>query len=230
MPTLLLTRPRAQSTAFAEALEAALPGRFRVVVSPLLDIVPRRAAIDLAGIARLAFTSANGVAAFAEACEERGLPAFCVGESTAEAARAIGLEAIAAEGDLGSLAELLARTGSGPVLHLRGARAAGDLAALLARTGVAARAAVLYDQHALKPSTEAEALGRAGGLEVLATFSPRSARLLAEAAAGWDLSRAATVAISAAADAPLAALAPARRVVAPEPSRGGMIEALAALG
>ena len=36
--TLLLTRPRAQSEAFAEVLAAELPGRFRAVVSPILEV------------------------------------------------------------------------------------------------------------------------------------------------------------------------------------------------
>ena len=38
--TLLLTRPRAQSEAFAAALEARLPGRFRAVIAPLIAIAP----------------------------------------------------------------------------------------------------------------------------------------------------------------------------------------------
>ena len=63
--TLLLTRPRAQSQAFAEVLAARLPGRFRPVISPLLEIVPLPAPLDLDGLQGLIFTSANGVEQFA---------------------------------------------------------------------------------------------------------------------------------------------------------------------
>ena len=85
--TLLLTRPRAQSEAFAEVLAAELPGRFRAVVSPILEIVPVAAALDLDGLQGLIFTSANGVEQFAARTPERSLTAWCVGEMTAAAAR-----------------------------------------------------------------------------------------------------------------------------------------------
>ena len=77
--TLLLTRPRAQSEAFAEVLAAELPGRFRAVVSPILEIVPVAAALDLDGLQGLIFTSANGVEQFAARTPERSLTAWCVG-------------------------------------------------------------------------------------------------------------------------------------------------------
>ena len=89
--TLLLTRPRAQSEAFAAVLAAELPGRFRPVVSPILEIVPLPAPLDLDGLQGLIFTSANGVEQFAARSPDRSLPAWCVGEMTAAAARRAGL-------------------------------------------------------------------------------------------------------------------------------------------
>jgi uroporphyrinogen-III synthase len=230
MLTLLLTRPAPQSAAFAAEIAACLPGRFRPVVSPLLAIVPAGALPDLAGIAALAFTSANGVAAYLDAGGTTSLPAYCVGPGTAAAAREAGFAARSADGDAAALAALIGHDRPGPVLHLRGRHAAADLAALLESRGIPARAAVVYDQRAVPPTPEVRRLGEAGGLDVVTAFSPRSARLLAEAAADWKLDRTVGVAISAAADAPLAAILPrARRVVAPRPDRDGMIEALAQL-
>ena len=48
--TLLLTRPREQSLAFATALERVLPGRFQALVAPMLAIAPTGAPIALDGI------------------------------------------------------------------------------------------------------------------------------------------------------------------------------------
>ena len=121
--TLLLTRPRAQSDAFAAALAERLPGRFRPVVAPLLAIRPVPGPLDLAGVQGLVFTSANGVEQFAARTAERGLPAFCVGDMTAAAAVRAGFAATSAGGDVAALAALLVavnRQGAGPFLHVRG--------------------------------------------------------------------------------------------------------------
>jgi uroporphyrinogen-III synthase len=229
MLRLLLTRPAAQSSAFAAALEARLPGRFAVVVSPLVAVVPRATRLDLDGIAALAFTSANGVAAYAALTTDRSRPAYCVGASTAAAAGAIGLDARSADGDAAALAALIARERPGPVLHLRGAEAAADLADLLPDLPVASR--VLYDQVPVPPPADADARARAGRLDAVALFSPRSAARFAEVAAGhrWDLAATTTVTISPAADAALDGLTLGRRRVADRPSREAMLAALASL-
>jgi uroporphyrinogen-III synthase len=232
--TLLLTRPAAQAEAFAAIVEAELPGRFRPVVSPILAIVPRPAPLDLDGLQGLVFTSANGVEQFAAQCAERGLTAWCVGEMTAAAARRAGFAARSADGAVGDLAALVAaghRPGAGGFLHLRGTHAAGDLVAMLAARGVPARAAVIYEQAPQPLTGQARALLRAGGIDVVALFSPRTARLFAAAGrgAGWDLSRSVAVSLSAAADAALVGLAPGVRRVASAPTRAGMLAELARL-
>ncbi len=237
--TLLLTRPRRQSLDFAAALDAAAPGRFRPVIAPVLRIAPLAEPVDVAaaldGAQALVFTSANGVAAFADASARRDLPAFCVGEMTARAARQAGFATRSADGDVGRLAALVvaeARPGDAPLVHVRGRHAAGDLTARLAAAGLAARGLELYDQTPAEPPPEARALLEAGAVDVAAVFSPRSAALFAAAAtrAGWDLSRLTLVSLSAAADAAHDAPEPARRVVAAAPTRAGMIAALTGLG
>jgi len=63
---------------------------FEPLVAPVLAIRPLSPAIDLTDIAALAFTSVNGVAAFAARTPERDRPVFTVGDATAQAARDAG--------------------------------------------------------------------------------------------------------------------------------------------
>jgi uroporphyrinogen-III synthase len=231
---VLLTRPREQSEAFATALGTALPGRFEPVIAPLLEIVPIPAEIDLGGVQGLLFTSANGVAQFAARSQARALPAFCVGDMTTRAARAAGFAARSADGDVAALARLAiaaAQPGGGAFLHVRGRHAAGDLVGRLDAAGVPARGLALYDQIPAAIGGAAAALMAAGGIAVLTAFSPRSAAGLAHQirAAGWDIGASTLVSLSAAADAAFDAPEPGRRVIAPEPTRAGMIAALGAL-
>lgn len=225
---LLLTRPYAQSEAFAAEVTATLPGRFApIVIAPLLGIVPTAGAeIDLEGVGALIFTSANGVDAFAAASPVRSLPAFCVGEMTAAAAGAHGFAALSADGDVTALAALAAREwrpGSGALLHVRGRHAAGDLVGALAARGLPARAAELYEQVSQPLSDPARELIRRGAPAVVPLFSPRTARLFATETAGLDLSTLTVVGLSDAAVAPVPA---ARRIVARSPGREGMLQAL----
>jgi len=232
--TILLIRPEAQAAAFAAAVEARFPGRFRPVPAPVLAIEPLPVAIDLDGVQALAFTSAHAVAAFAALGVSTALPTWCVGADTAAAARAAGLAAVSADGDAAALAGLVAdawRPGAGEVLHLRGRHAAGDLAARLREAGVAVRDIVVYDQPARPLPEQARAMLAAGDADLLAFFSPRGARLFAAeaSAAGWPLGAAAAVSISAATDAGLEGLGIGQRTIAPRPDRTGMLAALARL-
>jgi uroporphyrinogen-III synthase len=184
---LLLTRPRAQSERFARDFAAALGREIPMVIAPLMEIVPRGLTVDPAAAAGLIFTSENGVAAFAGAEARRHWPVWCVGERTAAAARAAGfVDVWVAGGDAESLvAEILAAHPPGPLLHLRGAHAAGDVPGRLTAGGVPTTTAVVYDQRAQPLTAEALSLLANPGEEVLLPlFSPRSAALLAEAAGG----------------------------------------------
>lgn len=230
--TLILTRPRAEGEAFAAVIKARLPGRFSPVIAPVLEIAPLPAAIELDGVAALIFTSANGVAEFTARTARRDLPAFCVGEITADAARAAGIQAVSADGDVVALAALITaqhRPADGPLLHIRGHHAAGDLAGALARAGFTMRATVVYDQRGCDIDGAAADLLAAGGAEIVTHFSPRSARLFAAQAAaeGWPLAAATSLALSAAADTEVAELGFGRRLVTAAPTREAMIAALA---
>src|SRR5947207_3917349 len=125
----LVTRPRAEAMALAEAL--AMRG-IEAVIEPLLDIRYRdEPAPDLAGVQAVLCTSANGVRALARLSGERQLPLFAVGEASAARARAEGFADVATAGgnvdDLVRLAGEKLRPEAGRLLHVAGSDVAGDL-------------------------------------------------------------------------------------------------------
>lgn len=200
LPTILLTRPEAQSRDFATRLRARIGPDVPVIISPVLDIVP--VPFDLPVAPRfLVLTSVHA----AEAARRAGLanlPAFCVGDRTAEAARSAGLLPRSAAGDAAALVSLLkAARPDGPGLYLRGRHAASDIASELVSAGLDTHAVVAYDQIAKPLSAPACAVLDAAAPVILPVFSPRSSRLLARDTAGarapLDL-----IAISVAAAAP----------------------------
>ncbi|MDB5492920.1 MAG: hemD [Phenylobacterium sp.] len=171
------TQPGADST--AERVRAM---GHEAIIAPLLAVHRvDNVEINLRGVAALAFTSANGVRAFAEQCGERELRVFAVGAATAQAARAVGFKTVlSADGDVEALAEGIAARRSqmhGAVLHPGAVEPAGDLAGALEKHGVEARRAILYETGPVKLSdAEAEILVRA---DAALLHSPRAAKVLA---------------------------------------------------
>lgn len=220
-PRLLLTRPLAAARRFLSACEAAAERPISAILSPVLAIRPIEVALD-GRPAALILTSETGATRAAE-LGLAGLSAWCVGPRTAEVARAGDLHAIEAGPDVeGLLAALLAARPQGPLLHLRGEHARGDLATRLRAAGLLADEVVAYRQEALLPTPEArEALE---GTEPLVTplFSPRSAVLLVS----WDpRAPLRIVAMSGAVAAEAQALHPATLVVAGAPDGAAMVKA-----
>jgi uroporphyrinogen-III synthase len=172
---------RAQPAADATAERVRALGH-DVVVAPLLAVrVLDDVAIELNDVAALAFTSANGVRAFAERCGDRALKVFAVGAATAQAARAAGFRAVlSADGDVDALADGIASRRSelvGSVLHPGAAELAGDLVAALERRRVPARRLVVYETVPVKPSAaDAANLVRS---DTVLLYSPRAAQVLA---------------------------------------------------
>ena len=182
LPTILLSRPEAQSRDFAARLRARIAPDVPVIVSPVLEIMP--VPFDLPVEPRfLVLTSAHA----AEAARRAGLanlPAFCVGDTTAEAARSAGFLPQSAAGDAGALlALLMAVRPEGPGLYLRGRHAASDIASELVSAGLDTHAVTAYDQVARPLSAEARSALDAAAPVILPVFSPRSSRLLAREAA-----------------------------------------------
>lgn len=212
------TEPGALATAGRLAALGHAP-----VVAPLLRIEPLAPEIALDGVAALAFTSPNGVAAFARLNPRRDLPVFAVGDATAEAATAAGFAAVrSAGGDVHDLTELIATARpSGPVLHAGAREPAGDLVGALDERGVAARSVAVYAAVPAPGEAGLKALAE-GRLDGVLIHSPRAARRLVEAApAARDLP---AYCISPAAAAPLIAAGFGRAAAAPFPDEASLLK------
>lgn len=172
---------RAQPAAEATAERVRGLGH-EALVAPLLAVRNLDdVEIDLGGAAALAFTSANGVRAFAARSEERALRVFAVGSATAQAARRAGFRSVlSADGDVAVLAQgVAARRGelNGAVVHAGAAELAGDLVGELQQRGVEARRLVLYETAEVTPAP-AELAGLLQA-DLVLLHSPRAAKALA---------------------------------------------------
>lgn len=226
-PTLLLTRPVAQSRRFAEAFAARFGVGWPILIAPLQQIVALRPPIPNAR--ELVFTSENAVAPLVALAPAAARRAWCVGARTAEVAARAGFAAVTGPGNAAALAQMIAAAHpEGPILVARGEHQAFDISAALDSVGVATVSAQVYAQRAVAPSAEATALLRGDGALLVPLFSPRSAWLFAKAAQGaraplW------IAAISPAAAAAGATMAPARIETARRPDADAMLDAIARL-
>jgi len=173
--TVWITRAQPGAEATARRLKAL---GYTALVDPLLEIRDLTPTVDLTGVAALAFTSANGVEAFAKLTPVRDLPVFAVGEATAQAARAAGFaQAFSADGDVEALAQLLAEARPGLVLCVGAREPAADLPTLLASAAIPARSLAVYAAEDRAP--EPETVARLPMLYAVLLHSPRAARALA---------------------------------------------------
>jgi uroporphyrinogen-III synthase len=183
--SILLTRPLAQGDRFAAALKEAFGESVRVVVSPLLAPEFFTPSLTGAKYGAVILTSETGAeAARRILATGQTLPrrAWCVGDRTAEAARAAGFDALSAQGDAEALiAAIKAADEGGPFLHLRGREARGAIAQTLNSAGIETQEAICYAQEA-QPLTPAarDLLGQTGAV-IVPLFSPRTAQLFADA-------------------------------------------------
>ncbi len=183
------------------------------VVAPLLEVRALPAAIDLEGVGALAFTSANGVRAFAALSDARALPVFAVGEAPAAAARAAGFADVAsADGDVQALAALIARARpAGAVLASLAAEPAGDLIGALQAADVTVQGVAVYETV----FTDMDAPPAADAVLI---HSPKAARRLASLLGRGATAPQMLCCISQAAAEPLTASGPAIPARPDEPS------------
>ena len=205
----------------AEETAARLLGLgFEPVVAPLLRVqAVAGGPLDLTGVAALAFTSANGVAAYSDRCAERALPVFAVGAATARAARARGFASVvSADGDVATLARTIVAQGplSGVVLHPGAAELAGNLSGDLAARGVPARTVAVYETVA--QALDIGAADWTSDLDGVLLHSPKAARLLADFLARHPAAPLTAVCISPAAAEPLSSTGLANVAVARAPT------------
>ena len=127
-PTLIITRPAPDGARFAADFTGV-----QVLLSPLQRIDP----VDVVCAAKgVIFTSTNGVAQ-AERLGMTSGPAWCVGDRTAQVAKAAGFDAVSAGGDVEDLLKLiLTDRPAFSLAHIRGRDARGDLAPRLRAAGI----------------------------------------------------------------------------------------------
>ncbi len=207
-PRILVTRSEPGASETAERLAAL---GYDPIVEPLFGVEP--IAAILPAFDALAFTSANGVRAFARMESRRDVPVFCVGARTAEAARYAGFtDVLSADGDVGALVALVERKlpQGRRLLHTGNEDSRGDLSGQLGAAGRSAQFVATYRAAPVnKPGAvlAAHLSGRAG-FEAVLVHSPKGAAILAgfagaaPARAGLDVA-----AISPAAALPLKSLA-----------------------
>jgi uroporphyrinogen-III synthase len=177
-----VTRAQPGAEATAERLRAL---GHEPVVAPLIEVrlIPG-AAVDLDGVGSIAFSSPNGVAAFAARSAVRELRAYAVGRATGEAARRAGFPSVVpGDADVAALARLIIddeRRPEGAVLHVCPSEPAGDLVGMLTGAGVEARRATLYETGGAAVLPEGvPALLASGALDCVLVHSPKGARTLA---------------------------------------------------
>ena len=217
----------------AEATAARLTAMgLEPLVDSLLEVRDLSPAVDLAGVAALAFTSVNGVAAFARLHGARDRPVFAVGDRTARAARDAGFADVAsADGDVEALTALILTQGGrfdGTVLHPSALEPAGDLVSPLVAAGLSARRLAVYEAVDRDPSPST--LAALDDLEAVLLHSPRAARALS----GWLAKHPApglkALCLSAAVARPLETLAQTGRLggvtSAPHPTETALLDLL----
>ncbi len=193
-----ITRAEPGASRTAERLRAL---GFEPIVRPLLAIRHLSPALDLDGIDAIAFTSRNGVAAFAALAPERDWPTFAVGDATAQAARDAGFASVtSAKGDVEALSRLICDThpSGATILHVAASVTAGGLASAVG-SDIAVRTIVAYE--AIETGVAAP-----DPFDAVLVHSPRAASALASALAPDLAKRCVAVVISQAAAAPLTCL------------------------
>ncbi len=185
---------------------------------------------DLKGVAAIAFTSANGVEAFAARCADRRPPVFAVGAATAAAARAAGFsDVVSADGGVNELVGLIAKARAGlpgEILHAGPAEPAGDLGGALRRRGLSARGIAVYETVGVPPEPGREDLARSADAVLL--HSPKAAVVLATWLAERRMAHPTAFCLSAAVAEPLARTALSGLVVADTPTEVALLEKLVA--
>lgn len=229
---LLVTRPEPG----AERTAAVLRKRgHTVVVAPLLRLEPvEDAEIDGGPWAAILVTSANAASAIVAHRrfeDVRLLPAFAVGDRSAQAMRAAGFADVSsAGGNVEDLAVLVARRlkPGARLLYLAGADRSGDLAAALGARNFVAHTVVVYRAvaEAALPHAATDAL--TSGVGGVLHFSRRSAEafVVTVQRAGLQevaFKRTAQFCLSAQVAEPLAQAGAADIRIAPRPAEADLI-------
>ncbi len=216
---------RAQPGADATAARVHVLGH-TTLVAPLLAVeVLENVEVDLGGVGALAFTSANGLRAFARLSADRSLRVFAVGAATAQAARQAGFkQVLSADGDVAALARGIASRRaeiSGVVLHPGAAELAGDLAGALEQARVEVRALTLYDT--LPTRFEPRQIEQLADVDIALVHSAKAAAALAAILKAHPQPHLRLLGLSKAVLKPLARVQVSEKIFAPFPLEAALL-------
>ena len=223
MTRVWVTRAEPGATGSAEKLRAL---GFMVTVAPLLavrqiDVRP----IDVANIGAIAFTGSNAVRAFASQTPVRTIPAYAVGQATAEAAISAGFAVRRiGQGDVAALAQaIIGDFGGDPgaVLIPGPVEPAGDLVGALATGRIEARLLKIYET--LPAELPADFHLTLPLISIVALYSPKAARGLVQVLARWPSPHLRVFCLSAAVAAPVAGTDLAQICVAALPNEASLL-------
>ena len=234
-PRILVTRPDADAAILKERLIAM---GLEPVLNPLLSIAYQDGpALNLDGVQAILITSANGMRAFMRRNEERDLPVFTVGDTSAQVAREAGFKHVqSAASDVHALAALVRdrlTPETGALLHVAASRVAGDLIGELSGDGFDIHREILYEaQTARHLQTETIEAMKQGQLDAALLYSPRTAKTfvsLIEAAGLETACRSITIfCLSAAVGKAIERISWRDIRIAPQPNQNALLEAVAA--
>jgi uroporphyrinogen-III synthase len=228
---LAVTRPQAESERIAAVLRAR---GHDVLVAPLMRVEP--VAVDVSGgWGGVIITSANAPQAIAANPGNAALiklPAFAVGQRSADAARQAGFSNVtSAGGDVRDLVRLTVERradADAPLLYLAGEDRAADLIGELAAHGIAAELRIVYRAVTTPFPSGLIAALKAGDIDAVLHFSRRSAEnYLAGSAQAGIAENALAVrhfCLSAPVAEPLAAAGAGRIATASRPDEAALIE------
>ncbi len=229
---VIVTRPSEQGARFAKELQDQFGKAIDVIQSPLLAPQFLQPEIGPGPWTAVIFTSATAVRALNlpdSAAAVLPRKAYCVGDQTAESAREMGFDAVSAKGNAAALCSLIRDTHvTGPLVHLRGEEALGEIAKVLNLEGIETQEAIVYREVAQTLSLKARVILASDVPTILPVFSPRTGTILArELTSLPHLAPVLTVAISAGVADTLDTIMAAHRIIARHPEARYMLAAVA---
>ncbi len=176
-PAVWITRTPEGARATARAVEAK---GFDAVLAPVLKVVQLRAVIDPHSFGAVIFTSRNGLNAFCAVCNRRSVTAYCVGDATAEGARARKFrQVISAHGDIDALHDLLKASADRAtrLLYAAPREPAAHLTQALRDDGFLVNEVAVYETREIQPVLPPADLGRISRVLI---HSPKAGRAAAK--------------------------------------------------
>ncbi|HTN42097.1 MAG TPA: uroporphyrinogen-III synthase [Asticcacaulis sp.] len=177
-PLVWVTRTPEGARRTARAIEAK---GYRTLVAPVLKIQALKPIIDPHGFDAVIFTSRNGLNAFSALCSRRALTAWCVGDSTATAAREKGFQqVISAAGDVKALTDMIRQQADrhSRLFYAAPAEPASALGKALRADGFLVSEAAVYETQFVVPRFNPVDLPHISHVLVQ---SPKAGRAIAEA-------------------------------------------------